>query len=1023
MITRTGPGLKRMIYLRSQITLILAVFLSITGFAGTSKESPVDDVLSFLITDGHEKHPIESDTTRWKEISSEFIDSLSVPIPKERPCGDTAWRVHTGLSGVPMVKRITHSVYKELLVTLHDCNDNLALSFWQKNEDIWKQVGFTKIFKTDAADSCCAVFIGDTSKMCLAVADKYKSFSLYKLDPDNPSVLYSEVLQYNLAEENEYRVSFIYGYTSAAQGCFAARSGKIGYSGWEQLRIYHWDGDSYRPIPIPGVEDAALSSNHVMKAQWLDSPDSKTADFFIPQRYIDDYIIFPCVYRFDGSSWKDVSAECKVAVNQLSFDSHYKHRFRILHDSLLANSYDSIMADTIDLIEKTARFKRRPNIMSGKIFEIAVHFYAKGDHEKAIRMIRILHLPYKIGADITNNSLKQLACLKSLFISAGELSFCGFADTLLGYGRKIKGLEMGSKIEPVPMPAKPPQHPSAAVTAYIEELWPKACMELEQMRKEQSGGMKAIADSMKPYDTLQMLIDRVNKKVDTSSVSSMLSYFSKNYTFNDAQYFFLALRGENLLKIINFYSDYEVPSKVKRKSFDQNIPSSILLSFCNPVHSRIFEQSGIQWDTTDYLATQAQLSYGLALGDSSSLKIMEEMLDRNDSLFENLVWEAISPQWSIKPIAPACAFSFETAWKKRPSIETLERYVSGLIDFALFGSDSLGIHALNNAIEIIEKSGDKELTVTMAAMCIIQMTEDVKWFGFHADSMMKNLGVNEDTLNAILLECYTQMMNAEGFDFRDIVRCLENGGKNLIDWTIKNGTFSEYKELMISLMLVSDLKGYDTLMKPFYREHQDESYSVNRLDFCYILRLGSKKTKLQLVEFLENDSSFRSEKLLLELSLSKSKRIRRSILEKIPLYDADSVGEDLHLMHDWTNNDYLMLINSPHLWKEKWQRLYFFRKFASNVAIKDWWYTIITNGFRGRISTTELLSRQERAHFPLEFACDVMSFEELEKFLKEMHSNPQSKVDLFWYYPVIEQVYSHRLFWEKNKDVILRFAK
>jgi hypothetical protein len=60
-----------------------------------------------------------------------------------------------------------------------------------------------------------------------------------------------------------------------------------------------------------GVEDAALSSNHVMKAQWLDSPDSKTADFFIPQRYIDDYIIFPCVYRFDGSSWKDFPQNVK----------------------------------------------------------------------------------------------------------------------------------------------------------------------------------------------------------------------------------------------------------------------------------------------------------------------------------------------------------------------------------------------------------------------------------------------------------------------------------------------------------------------------------------------------------------------------------------------------------------------------------------------------------------------------------------------------------------------------------------
>ena len=67
-------------------------------------------------------------------------------------------------------------------------------------------------------------------------------------------------------------------------------------------------------------------------------------------------------------------------------------------------------------------------------------------------------------------------------------------------------------------------------------------------------------------------------------------------------------------------------------------------------------------------------------------------------------------------------------------------------------------------------------------------------------------------------------------------------------------------------------------------------------------------------------------KTSLELSLSKSKRIRRSILEKIPLYDADSVGEDLHLMHDWTNNDYLMLINSPHLWERKVAKTLFFPK-------------------------------------------------------------------------------------------------
>ena len=231
-----------------------------------------------------------------------------------------------------------------------------------------------------------------------------------------------------------------------------------------------------------------------------------------------------------------------------------------------------------------------------------------------------------------------------------------------------------------------------------------------------------------------MLIDRVNKKVDTSSVSSMLSYFSKNYTFNDAQYFFPGPSGREPVKIINFTA---IVFKVKRKSFDQNIPSSILLSFCNPVHSRIFEQSGIQWDTTDYLcnAGTTQL-WTCSVGRFIIVEDHGRDAGQKWFAFENLVWEAISPQWSIKPIAPACAFSFETAWKKRPSIETLERYVSGLIDFALFGSDSLGIHALNNAIEIIEKSGDKELTVTMAAM-YYPNDRRCKMVRFHADSMMK----------------------------------------------------------------------------------------------------------------------------------------------------------------------------------------------------------------------------------------------------------------------------------------------
>jgi hypothetical protein len=335
----------------------------------------------------------------------------------------------------------------------------------------------------------------------------------------------------------------------------------------------------------------------------------------------------------------------------------------------------------------------------------------------------------------------------------------------------------------------------------------------------------------------------------------------------------------------------------------------------------------------------------------------------------------------------------------------------------------MGISVISRAKEIVDKSEDKDFVVAMAALSIISLTEAVKWSGFSADSLMKRFGVSEDTLNALLLEDYSQMMNTEGFDFRDIVRCLEGGGKKLIDWAVANGSFDQYRDLLISLMLVSDIKGYDTLMKPFYRNDQQENYSFNKLDFCYILRLGSKKSQSQLVSFLEKDSSYTSEKLLLNLTLAKSNHTRQSIFKKLSLYDVDSVGEDSFLIPEWTNNDYLMLIHDRHFWKEKWQRLYFFRKFASNIAIKDWWYAILTKEFRNRISTSELLSRHAKGHFPLEFACDVMSFNELEKYLYEMRSNPQSEADLYWYYPAIEQVYAYRLLWEKHKVMILRFAK
>ena len=126
---------------RSQITLILAVF-HLLPVLGTSK--------SHLLTMYYHfnywwtwKHPIESDTTRWKEISSEFVDSLSVPIPKERP-----WAILHGefIPGYLCTDGETDiSFCIKPLVTLRDCNHNPHFLFWQKNEDIWKQVGFTKI--------------------------------------------------------------------------------------------------------------------------------------------------------------------------------------------------------------------------------------------------------------------------------------------------------------------------------------------------------------------------------------------------------------------------------------------------------------------------------------------------------------------------------------------------------------------------------------------------------------------------------------------------------------------------------------------------------------------------------------------------------------------------------------------------------------------------------------------------------------------------------------------------------------
>ncbi|MFW6245254.1 MAG: hypothetical protein ACOC36_05145, partial [Fibrobacterota bacterium] len=292
--------------------------------------SPEDSLYRYLLSSNW-NYWIESDSAKWRTLCRDFFESYPIPLPGVKACNDTGWSVQIGAGGVPLVRRITHPVHGPLLVTLHTCADNTALSFWEKTETGWKQKGKSKIFTSRSENLFRAAFIGDSAATCLGVADKNRSFSLYRLDPLNPSRIYCDTVPYNDPDEDAYQISFVTGNDAARFGCFGAQSVLSGHGGWERMRFYFWDGKSCRTIPIPGVEDGAIRTNHISDARWLHKEAGlKGAELLIAKRYIDSYSVFPGVYRFDGSSWANVSAERAGEVTPLIKDDRYQRMFRIL---------------------------------------------------------------------------------------------------------------------------------------------------------------------------------------------------------------------------------------------------------------------------------------------------------------------------------------------------------------------------------------------------------------------------------------------------------------------------------------------------------------------------------------------------------------------------------------------------------------------------------------------------------------------------------------------------------------------
>lgn len=420
------------------------------------------------------------------------------------------------------------------------------------------------------------------------------------------------------------------------------------------------------------------------------------------------------------------------------------------------------------------------------------------------------------------------------------------------------------------------------------------------------------------------------------------------------------------------------------------------------------------------------LTYGLCLGDSSALKQVDFYLSRNDTFIDSFVYSLFNPAWGCNHLAPACAFGFETVWKKRPDAETIIQLAPGLAEAVIFSKgekDSKQLQ-LQHALSLIGKSNDPQLKYLFMMLFHMNIMKQMNQTGLTTDRLFKEGGTSPDTLYAIVNQLIQMGEKEDGFDLRDVISGLEDNGKFFLDWLIANGALEEDREHVLKLILSSGLKGYDSILNPVYYDTISDpvKYRTNILDLCYILRFGSKKSRKELLKRYGNEDFFQDVAPYFRLSfLTSKKKIKREI-EKLPLYDPDTLDTEHWREVEWAANNYLMLVPNPRIEEYKWKYLYVFDNFSTSFAAKTWLYYNFVNEFRNRHTREEILDRVSQYDFPWEFAFDIMSIKDLREHSSSYSKEPvHSESAMFWESPLIEQVLSHRLLRSGEVKCMLRF--
>jgi hypothetical protein len=414
----------------------------------------------------------------------------------------------------------------------------------------------------------------------------------------------------------------------------------------------------------------------------------------------------------------------------------------------------------------------------------------------------------------------------------------------------------------------------------------------------------------------------------------------------------------------------------------------------------------------------------LSMGDSSALRLVKMYLSRNETYIDTFVYSLFQPQWSSGPIAPSCAFGFETVWSMRPTSETLTIMAPGLVQYLLHSIDAdEESRRLLHIIKLVENAGDPQLKYLFMMLFHMETMKELQQSGIHSDRLFKQAGLETDTLYAIVNELIAMGEKSDGFDMRDVMNGLENNGREFIDWAIANGQFEQDRRHWIELMLTCGLTGYDSLMKPIACDSLGkERCEINHLDICYMLRYGTAKNRKELLLRYGNKKVFREVAPYFRLSLMRSNKEIRKLIDSLPLYDPDTLDTRHWHAVEWSANDYLMLVPNKKIDRYKWRYLFIFQSFATNFAAKTWQYYVLVNDFRNKQNKEAIIARVQGYDMPWEFAYDIMKINDLRDYAESFgNKQVESEFTMYWENPLMEQVLAHRMLLSGECKCLLRF--